>query len=207
MLQINYFYRAIRIFFTTLSFSGLQGRCWSLSELHMGEGRVHPRTSCQLIAVPCVNIWEFGIAQGYLSSALSSALKVLAHTRTPSMLCQPSLHPCRTHLPVWNLASVSRGDALSRWKFPRVAQHLHPQRLLIIVLQLLRAGLVVFLQYVTDLWRTSEDPLFWLQRRTLLTSTFGCLWNNHLSNSNHSIPSSLPGLPAVGASTDGSPSP
>lgn len=30
----------------------LQGGCWSLSQLHVGEGRIHPWTRPQLITMP-----------------------------------------------------------------------------------------------------------------------------------------------------------
>lgn len=37
-------------------FGGSLGGCWSLTQLHMGEGMVHPGVSLQLIAgVPCVS--------------------------------------------------------------------------------------------------------------------------------------------------------
>lgn len=37
-----------------------KGRCWSLSQLHMGKGRLHPWMCCQLTALSYVSIWEFG---------------------------------------------------------------------------------------------------------------------------------------------------
>lgn len=35
----------------------MQGGCWSLYQLHMGEGRVDPLMGRQLIAGPYVSIW------------------------------------------------------------------------------------------------------------------------------------------------------
>lgn len=76
------------IFLMPVSLSGSWGRCWSPSQLLMGEGRVHLRLPNPLIAI----LREQLSVQYLAQRDLTIAMKVLRHLPLPEHLPYFCLH-------------------------------------------------------------------------------------------------------------------